>query len=143
MDFASSLPGRARIGRGWREGLLAQKVLEGATRGYKQHPQLTRFRSHQGPVDAIATYLAGIAHEATRRGYKFDTSKISTNQQATQIDETNGQLLYEWRHLLAKLQLRAPKSYREIKTLTKPEAHPLFHVVPGEIREWEKKRSDW
>jgi hypothetical protein len=28
----------------WREALLAQKVLQGATRGYRHHPQLARFR---------------------------------------------------------------------------------------------------
>jgi hypothetical protein len=27
----------------WREGLLAQKVLAGLTKGYRHHPQLTRF----------------------------------------------------------------------------------------------------
>ena len=27
----------------WREALPAQKVLRGATRGYKHHPQLRRF----------------------------------------------------------------------------------------------------
>jgi len=28
----------------WREALLAQAVLNGATRGYTRHPQLVRFR---------------------------------------------------------------------------------------------------
>jgi len=28
----------------WREALLAQKVLAGATRGYRHHPQLVRFQ---------------------------------------------------------------------------------------------------
>lgn len=27
----------------WRETLLAQKVLQGLTKGYKNHPQLDRF----------------------------------------------------------------------------------------------------
>lgn len=125
----------------WREGLLAQKVLQGATRGYKQHPQLTRFRSHKQPIDAIAAYLAGIANEATRRGYKFDVSKISTHNRTSQIDETKGQLLYEWEHLRAKLRVRAPKNYREAKSLAKPQAHPLFRIIPGEIRDWEKQKK--
>ena len=29
----------------WREGLLAQKVLLGETKGYKNHPQLDRFKN--------------------------------------------------------------------------------------------------
>ena len=49
----------------WREGLLAQKVLQGATRGYRHHPQLTRFRAQKRPIDAIAAYLAGIADDAS------------------------------------------------------------------------------
>ena len=122
----------------WREGLLAQKVLQGATRGYRHHPQLTRFRSQKRPIDAIAAYLAGIAEEAERRGYQFDASKISRRKFAGRIEETSGQFLYEWEHLRAKLRTRAPKIHRELKSLTNPEAHPLFHIVPGEIRDWEK-----
>jgi len=30
----------------WREGLLAKAVLNGQTKGYKNHPQLERFKSH-------------------------------------------------------------------------------------------------
>jgi len=33
----------------WREALLAQKVLRGATRGYKHHPQLRRFSGFAEP----------------------------------------------------------------------------------------------
>lgn len=49
----------------WHEALLAQKMLRGATRGYRHHPQLARFRSHPEPLAAIAAFLAGIASEAT------------------------------------------------------------------------------
>ncbi len=31
----------------WREGLLAQKVLQGKTKGYKNHPQLKRFQQQE------------------------------------------------------------------------------------------------
>ncbi|MBZ4683793.1 MAG: hypothetical protein JG768_1220 [Fusobacteriales bacterium] len=30
----------------WREVLLAKKVLEGNTKGYKNHPQLIRFKNY-------------------------------------------------------------------------------------------------
>jgi hypothetical protein len=35
---------RQGLTAGWREGLLAQKVLTGTTKGYRNHPQLRRFR---------------------------------------------------------------------------------------------------
>src|SRR5436189_4417164 len=79
----------------WREALLAQKVLQGGTRGYTCHPQLSRFRSHQQPVPAIAAFLAGIAEEAQRRGYHFKLYKISRRKLREQIEETQGQLIHE------------------------------------------------
>ncbi|GAA2721038.1 pyrimidine dimer DNA glycosylase/endonuclease V [Cellulomonas aerilata] len=36
---------RQGLAAGWREGLLAQKVLTGTTKGYRNHPQLRRFRA--------------------------------------------------------------------------------------------------
>src|SRR5665213_874155 len=45
----------------WREALLAQKVLEGATRGYTRHPQLIRFQSHPKPLEAIKSRRKGSA----------------------------------------------------------------------------------
>lgn len=122
----------------WREALLAQKVLAGATNGYRHHPQLTRFRAQVDPLAAIATFLAGIAGEAQIRGYHFDTTKISEQRFAGQICETSGQLLYEWRHLKRKLRARAPQIGRQFRSVTLPEPHPLFQIVPGERREWEK-----
>ena len=41
----------------WREALLAKNVLEGLTKGYKNHPQLIRFYTHQNSIDAINAYL--------------------------------------------------------------------------------------
>jgi hypothetical protein len=122
----------------WREALLAQKVLQGATRGYTRHPQLARFRARQRPVQAMAAFLAGIAEEAQRRGYHFDTSKISRRRLRGQIDETSGQLLYEWKHLRAKLRTCSPALHRRFGKVVRPEAHPLFRIVPGAIRDWER-----
>src|SRR5438876_513942 len=88
----------------WREALLAQKVLAGATKGYRHHPQLVRFQAQTEPLAAIATFLAGLADEAQSRGYRFDASKISRRRFTGQMAETNGQLLHEWGHLRAKLR---------------------------------------
>src|SRR6188474_2848035 len=80
----------------WREALLAQKVLAGTTKGYRHHPQLVRFQAQSEPLAAIATFLAGLAEEAKRRGYLFDVTRISRPRFTGKIPETTGQLLYEW-----------------------------------------------
>ncbi len=124
----------------WREGLLAQKVLRGRTRGYTRHPQLDRFRAHSRPVQAIAAYLSGVADEAQRRGYRFDSSRISRPRLRSRMKETRSQLLCEWEHLRAKLRKRAPGLYRQLRHVRVPEAHPLFRIVPGRVRDWERRR---
>jgi hypothetical protein len=123
----------------WREALLAQKVLARETRGYRHHPQLVRFEAQADPLAAVATFLAGIADEAQRRGYNFDVAKIPRRRFVGQIPETAGQLLYEWGHLMAKLQARAPQLARRLCSITTPEPHPLFRIVPGNVRAWEKR----
>ncbi len=122
----------------WREALLAQKVLLGATSGYKYHPQLIRFRLQHQPIQAIATFLTFLEAEAKLRGYHFDSSKIASERFSGQIEETSGQLQYEWLHLKQKLQLRSPEKYEQYKDVTIVEPNPLFTIVPGEIRDWEK-----
>jgi len=122
----------------WREGLLAQKVLMGATRGYRNHPQLTRFRAQKDPLPVIAAFLAGLAAEAARRGYRFDVTKISKRRFRGRLRETKGQLHYEWGHLMTKLQVRAPELHVQYLTVEMPEPHPIFRIVAGEVREWER-----
>ena len=122
----------------WREGLLAQKVLQGRTRGYRHHPQLERFRAQADPVASIARYLRGVQQEAARRGYRFTKSKISRRDGARSIAETRGQLGYEWEHLRRKLKRRAPQHYRRIAALRRPEPHPLFRLRAGPVRDWER-----
>jgi hypothetical protein len=125
----------------WREALLAQKVLCGATRGYKHHPQLRRFSELANPSAALANYLALVHDEAVRRGYKFDASKIGARRFRGKITETRGQLLYEWRHLKRKLKRRDVKRYRELLPVKMPAPHPLFRIVPGRVQDWERVRQ--
>jgi hypothetical protein len=122
----------------WREALLAQKVLMGATKGYRHHPQLVRFESADDPVAAIAAFLRALAEEADSRGYRFDASKIPRRKPAVRIPETRGQLLFEWGHLRAKLSARSPGVARRWRGVKVPEAHPLFRIVAGGRRPWEK-----
>jgi hypothetical protein len=122
----------------WREALLAQKVLAGRTRGYRHHPQLARFYAQPDPMAAIAAFLSGIADEAKARNYKFNTTKISRRKFKGHLSETQGQLLYEWKHLRKKLRARSPQHFRRIEKLKIPDPHPIFQTVPGEIQPWEK-----
>jgi hypothetical protein len=123
----------------WREALLAQKVLGSATRGYRNHPQLLRFRAAADPKSAISAFLRELAAEAVRRGYKFDARKIANSGAARKISETRGQLEYEWQHLKRKLKTRAPAIARQFRDIDLPESHPLFRIVPGAVRDWEKQ----
>lgn len=122
----------------WREALLAQKVLLGATRGYRHHPQLERFRRHPDPVAMAASYLRALHEEAVTRGYRFDDSKIASAVPCGAVEETEGQLLCEWRHLLEKLAARSPSLHREWRSVELPDPHPLFTIIPGPKRSWEK-----
>lgn len=125
----------------WREALLAQKVLRGTTRGYKHHPQLTRFRALKNPAAALAAYLQAVHDESLRRGYVFDASKIGARKFRGKISETRGQLAYEWAHLRRKLKRRDSQQYRASLKIERPSPHPLFRLVRGEVRDWEKVSS--
>jgi len=125
----------------WREALLAQKVLRGLTKGYRHHPQLLRFQRRPRPLATISAFLAGVANEAEKRRYRFNTAKIPRQRFRGKIPETRGQLLYEWKHLNAKLQKRAPLVARQLADIKIPEPHPLFRIVPGKVRAWEKGQS--
>ena len=122
----------------WREGLLARAVLKGATRGYRHHPQLERFRSHAAPRAAINTYLKAVVAEAEARGYSFDSRKLGPRRQGIGLTVTRGQLRYEWRHLLRKLARRSPRLYERWRSEAAPVPHPLFRVVTGDIESWER-----
>lgn len=121
----------------WREGLLAQKVLAGETRGYRHHPQLARFHAQPDPSGVIAAYLRGVQHEAERRGYRFDATKIGRASHNVRLTVTRGQLAYELAHLRAKLALRDAVALQRIADIRDPEPHPLFAVVSGEVESWE------
>ena len=122
----------------WREALLAQKVLHGLTKGYTNHPQLLRFREQEDPLGAIAHYLRIVHQESLRRGYRFDASKITPGSWDGTIEETHGQLLFEWGHLLRKLESRCPERFDSFIELALPSPHPLFVITEGAIKEWER-----
>lgn len=124
----------------WREALLAQKVLQNKTKGYRGHPQLLRFKACGDPTASVASYLRGIYQEAAGRGYSFDATKIDPSSFSGRIRCTRGQLLHEWSHLKLKLQTRDAKIYAELLQIAEPQPHPLFQIVDGDVEEWERTR---
>jgi hypothetical protein len=121
----------------WREGLLAQNVLVGNTKGYKNHPQLIRFKKTINPIGAIASYLRSIVEEADNRGYNFDKSKIINKRLQSKINVTTGQVTYEYSHLLNKLKNRDPVLHKQLKDIKIIKVHPMFHKIPGKVEPWE------
>ena len=122
----------------WREALLAQKVLQGQTKGYRFHPQLARFRQCRAPLTTISAYLWAIHDEATQRGYSFDASKITTKRQPKLLTVSQGQLDFELGRLKAKLRVRDPRRHRDLRRLREITPHPLFTVIAGGIESWER-----
>lgn len=122
----------------WRETLLAKKVLEGKTKGYKNHPQLIRFKNAIGPLNAINFYLHIIWKEAESRSYNFNKDKFIAVENIEKINVSSQQIDFEKNHLLNKLKIRDEKMYNKLRLCDDFEAHPLFHLIKGEIESWEK-----
>lgn len=128
----------------WREALLAQKVLSGSTRGYRNHPQLMRFKETENGAAAIGAYLQYILDEAQARGFNFNAEKIDQYSWKGTIPVNEGQLEFEFRLLLKKLRSRDEKRYQDLLTVNRIEAHPLFAIRKAGIEMWEKgkRRND-
>jgi hypothetical protein len=122
----------------WREALLAKAVLRGETRGYTQHPQLERFKAHPQPRLAINSYLAAVHAEATRRGYRFDRSKLGPVREVERVAVGAGQLAHEWEHLQRKLAQRSPAVAARWNEVGVPHCHPLFRRHAGPVATWER-----
>ncbi len=122
----------------WRESLLAMHVLQGKTAGYKNHPQLMRFKNTENPIGAIATYLRSVADEADKRGYNFNRSKIINKRFIGEIPVTSAQVEFEFNHLKLKLQERNPVLYEKINIIKEIKLHPMMKIISGNIEPWEK-----
>ena len=127
----------------WREALLAQAVLRRIAKGkrnagYANHPQLSRFLAQRVPMASLARYMRAVHEESLKRGYRFQASKIVGVGDCCQIEVTAGQLRFERRHLLAKLERREPGRCDPLVADPLPLSNPLFETVPGEVAEWER-----
>jgi hypothetical protein len=123
----------------WRETLLAQAVLRNETKGYRNHPQLERFKNCSAPLSAISSYLKFIHIESVNRGYSFNASKIKPTRKSVSISVTSGQVNYEWLHLMSKLKERSPAVFEKWHKHKEIEPHPLFEIQAGEIELWERQ----
>ncbi|RMG87735.1 MAG: DNA lyase [Bacteroidetes bacterium] len=122
----------------WRETLLAKHVLEGLTTGYKNHPQLIRFKQTTDPPRAINLYLEAVYRESLARGYRFNKNKFTIEAgPPIRMTVTDGQLKYEWQHLLKKLAQRDPEKFQKLSGIKAIECHPLFEVTEGGVEDWE------
>jgi hypothetical protein len=126
----------------WRETLLARKVLEGRTKGYVHHPQLSRFRDSEDPLACINLYLKEVYEQSLERAYSFDGNKIRTNTGfCPGLSVTTGQIRFERAHLLAKLSARDPERHAWLSDLDLVEPHPLFTIREGPVEPWEMGRT--
>ena len=127
----------------WREALLAKNVLEGLTKGYKNHPQLIRFNTHKNSTDAINAYLLEVYKEACARGYKFDVAKVGKfdAENLSKIAVARGQIEYEFSFLQEKLKQRDLKKYKENLNVKNIEISTIFTKIDGDIEPWEKVKT--
>ena len=122
----------------WREALLAKAVLAGKTRGYRNHPQLERFRASKKPLAAINLFLKSVYDEACLRGYCFDDRKFTTPAGKVKISVGKGQVKYEAAHLLKKLKVRDKARAKTFKSNATIELNPLFTARAGGVEKWER-----
>ncbi len=120
----------------WREGLLARKVLQGKTKGYRNHPQLIRFKTQKNPLRMIDAYLADVYQEALRRGYSYDGTKIKNIKIKRKMPVNSGQIDFEIMHLKNKLKKRSPESLKFIPKKIK--LNSVFFRKNGDVERWEK-----
>lgn len=130
------------LGAQWREALLAQKVVQGKTKGWRNHPQLLRFQEHNSPLKAVGYYLLEIFKESMSRGYEYNYRKIlCPEKDVEKVNLTSGQLEYEFNLLQSRLKKRTPSKYLLNSVIGTIEPHPLFRLGDGPPEPWE--RSYW
>lgn len=122
----------------WREGIIARNALLGIKEGYRNHPQLDRFKRQSNPVIFIDTYLLYVYKDSIRRKYNFNRDLFGYEFTDSKIPVTDGQLKYEIKHLLRKLKVRDIKRYEKLVNLDIIDVNPVFDVVSGDIEEWER-----
>ena len=65
--------------------------------------------------------------------------KISPARGSGVIAVTRGQLMHEWSHLMAKLAIRDPELRGRLTHVRRPQSHPSFRIVSGDVETWERR----
>lgn len=120
----------------WREGLLALAVLSGKTKGYKNHPQLDRFRDSP---EVLLEYMAEVRMEMLRRGYRPKAIPVTASR--SKIAVSCGQVDFEIGHLAKKMLRRGNLAEHKSLVTSQPQqrVHPLFTVTKREgLEKWER-----
>lgn len=127
----------------WRESLLALKVLRGETKGYRNHPQLQRWREQPVPLSSLGHHLGFLVDEADARGYHFDRTKLppAPDEAPALVPVTTGQLAYEREHLARKLTVRTPDRLATLDPIESLDVNPALVLVEGPIASWEVIRG--
>lgn len=113
----------------WREGLLAQKSLNGELDIELNNQVWQQFKNSENPLKAIGTYLSFIASEGARRGYKLGHEKIIyPNFDDNKFDIRPQDLIFEMKHLRDKLKLRDKNKWHEVNQVEQVEPNPAFRL---------------
>ena len=113
----------------WREGLLAQKVLNGEVNIQLNSPLWEKLKKSQNPLRAIGAYLSFVAAEGARRGYKFSHEKILyPNFESYEIKVKPQDLIFEMTHLRNKLKMRDQHKWDEISKVSEVSPHPFIRL---------------
>ena len=113
----------------WREALLARKVLEGRTKGYRHHPELKKFSTAKDPVRAANAYLFFVWKESVRRGYRFERGKLYAVRSIAKIPVSSKVAKDEFALLKKKTKIRSPETYRKLLKIKRPLLHPSFRAA--------------
>ena len=114
-------------------------MLEGKTKGYRNHPQLLCFKNYSKPLSAINTYLFYVKEEGSNRGFGFGQGKIAHKlvDKKIKTEVSQGQLDYGLQLLRSKLSKRSKKKFEETANLERG-ANDLFTSYMGPIERWGK-----
>jgi hypothetical protein len=121
----------------WRETLLGKHVLECISKdqncGYKNHPQLIRFKKCNNPISTLNFYLNELYKESKKRNMNFNFDKVGNFDPITQkIHISKKQLDYEYNLLKFKKGLLNEDA--KIETIS-----DLFEIdMNRDIEAWEK-----
>lgn len=112
------------LGGQWVEAIIAKNTLTGKSSGWKNHPELDRFRKNP---QTINDFLRAVWEEGVSRGYDYKEDYVG-EPSGQKIEVKKEDLIEEFNILLSKLEERAPKKFRELRNLERVESNPVFVV---------------